>query len=513
MSRISGSVSLVEGALIDWAVQEPPDLPRLPVGWLGREQVAAELQRVTAQRAMLAAYEAQLVLNLADASPEHDDPPPGARGARGSWGAETRLPGVSEFFPAELSMVLNCGRGTAAKLAVRAHTWREGLPGTFAALSAGVLDEPRAKVLAEVLEQAAPVVARRVEAQLLPQAVELSVGKLRTRAEALLAGVDPDGVDGRRAEAQKAADVRIYPSTREGMATVAVELPADEAVAVHDALSRYAGMQKADGDVRPIGLLRTRVLADLVLRPWDTSRPPVTANLQIVVPLSALAEKASEAAEVSGLAITAAHLRELLCRLDALGVQPPEGGTVTLGLTDDDGVLLATCTLDQLRQLARRGCPDHRAGEADAGCGCAVLERPQAVDAYSPSRPQQRFVHTRDRTCRFPNCGQRVGWADADHVIPHACGGPTDCANLCCLCRSHHRLKTFAPGWSFEMDDDGVLTVTTPSGVTRTTRPPGMRPPLEPPPPAEAPPEGAPPEPPPSGEAPPQAADHDPPPF
>jgi hypothetical protein len=84
-------------------------------------------------------------------------------------------------------------------------------------------------------------------------------------------------------------------------------------------------------------------------------------------------------------------------------------------------------------------------------------------------------VTTRDRTCRFPTCGQRVGWADADHVVPHAHGGATDCANLCCLCRSHHRLKTFARGWRFTMSDDGVLTVTTPSGVTRTTRPPGMR--------------------------------------
>jgi hypothetical protein len=27
------------------------------------------------------------------------------------------------------------------------------------------------------------------------------------------------------------------------------------------------------------------------------------------------------------------------------------------------------------------------------------------------------------------------------------------------------------------MSDDGTLTVTTPSGVTRTTRPPGVRPP------------------------------------
>ncbi|WP_156036143.1 HNH endonuclease signature motif containing protein, partial [Blastococcus sp. URHD0036] len=313
-------------------------------------------------------------------------------------------------------------------------------------------------------------------AQLLPQAVELSVGKLRKRAEALLAGVDPDGVDERRAETQKAADVRIYPSTREGMAMVAVELPADEAVAVHDALTRYAGMQKSDGDVRPIGLLRTRVFADLVLRPWDVSRPPVTAHLQVSASLGSLAATSTEAGEVSGLAITAGHLRELLRRLDALGVQPPEGGSVTVGITDDDGALLATATPAQLRALARRGCPAH----PEEDCECAVLDRPPAVESYGPSRPQQRFIHTRDRTCRFPNCGQRVGWADADHVIPHSCGGPTDCANLCCLCRSHHRLKTFAPGWRFEMSDDGVLTVTTPSGVTRTTRPPGMRPPPEP---------------------------------
>ncbi|HEY4583457.1 MAG TPA: HNH endonuclease signature motif containing protein [Lysobacter sp.] len=76
------------------------------------------------------------------------------------------------------------------------------------------------------------------------------------------------------------------------------------------------------------------------------------------------------------------------------------------------------------------------------------------------------------------SCGGRVDrWAaiDRDHVIPHACGGATDCANLCCLCRRHHRLKTHAHGWRFTMTPDGVLSVTTPSGVTRTTRPPGTR--------------------------------------
>jgi hypothetical protein len=155
---------------------------------------------------------------------------------------------------------------------------------------------------------------------------------------------------------------------------------------------------------------------------------------------------------------------------------------VTLALTDDDGTLRATTTLDRLRRLAARGCSQH----PDTDCGCAVLDRPAAGDGYTPSADQQRFVHVRDRTCRFPTCGQRVGWADADHVLPHACGGATDCTNLCCLCRSHHRLKTFARGWRFRMDPDGTLHVTTPSGVTRTTRPPGVRPPApepDPPPP------------------------------
>ncbi len=139
-----------------------------------------------------------------------------------------------------------------------------------------------------------------------------------------------------------------------------------------------------------------------------------------------------------------------------------------------------------------------------------MLERPPATDAYEPTAAQRIWVKTRDRTCRFPNCGQRVGWADLDHVIAHACGGETTCTNLCCLCRSHHRLKTRRKDWHFQMSADGVLTVTTPSGITRTTRPPGMRPRItEPAPPSG---ESASPENGPAPDPPPDPAD-DPPPF
>jgi hypothetical protein len=497
--------SVSEGLLIDWVVEQPRPISRLPVTWLNREQTATELQRVQAERARLAAYEAELVVHLADDTPDTFDPPPDSAGAgRGGWTAEERLPGVSEFFVAELAMVLNCGRGTASHVAARAWTWRESLPATHAAMRAGELDEPRAKALAEVLDTALPEVARGIEAQLLPEAAGLSVGKLRKRALAALLAQDAAAVDERRRRVQRFADVRVYPSPLDGMATLAAELPAPEVAACFDLVDQLAAMVKSDGDPRPIGQLRAAVLSDLLRRPWDDSRPPVTAQLHVSAALPALIGHSAEPGEVSGLPITAGHVRELLARLQA-GYPAAVSGPVamTLAITDSDGRLLATTTARELARLARRGCRTH----PDTDCSCPVLGAPADVNRYEPSAGQRVWVKTRDRTCRFPNCGQRVGWADLDHVIAHACGGETSCTNLCCLCRSHHRLKTFARGWRFTMAPDGMLTVTTPSGITRTTRPPRLRPP-----PAEPPPR---PQPPPATDPPPRpvSPEDDPPPF
>jgi hypothetical protein len=189
---------------------------------------------------------------------------------------------------------------------------------------------------------------------------------------------------------------------------------------------------------------------------------------------------------VNGHPITARQLRELLTELDALcpgGLRAPTGETLDIALVDGDtGALRATVTRPELKRLARRGCLDHPAGD----CRCPVLDRPPPVGRYRHSAAQERFLRTRDRTCRHPGCRSRAAWADLDHVVPHGEGGPTDCANLCCLCRRHHRLKTRARGWRFVMCPDGVLSVTTPSGITRTTRPPGMAPPPEAPPPPPA---------------------------
>jgi hypothetical protein len=201
----------------------------------------------------------------------------------------------------------------------------------------------------------------------------------------------------------------------------------------------------------------------------------------IVAPLNSLLADAARpdargrpqgVAQVEGEPVTAAHLRALLTALDAIcpgGLQAPTGGSLRLDLLGDDGTLRATLTRRELERAVRRGCPAHP-GET---CACPVVGPPPQTETYSPTASQRRFVKARDGRCRYPGCRNRAGWADLDHLVAHADGGPTDCDNLCCLCRRHHRLKTHAPGWSFRLDAAGCLYVTTPSGVTRITRPPG----------------------------------------
>ncbi|MGY1842401.1 DUF222 domain-containing protein [Modestobacter sp. SYSU DS0875] len=471
MSRRSGS-SVVEGLVLDWTLEHPVEPSRLPAPWLTDEELAEELQRVQRRRAQDTAYEAELILALAADRPGSADPPPDHPGARrAGWTAQPADGEVSEFFTAELATALNVGRGTAAIRLTRALVWRDKLPATFAALRAGELDERRAQQLADALKSTPAEVAARVEERLLAEASDLSVSAVKKRATELVLQLDADAAEEARAEAEKTADVHLYPSTTDGRAVLAVDLPADQAAQAHDLFDQLARMLKADGDPRPIGQLRTLVAVALILRPADHGLPLVAANLTITAALEAL-EGGNTPGEVNGLPITAAHLRDLLARVGALGLTAPDGGTLTFAITGPDGELLATITPAELARLAKRGCPQH----PDEPCDCPVLGPPPPTERYEPTARQRAFVTTRDRRCRFPNCGQRVGWHDLDHVVPHAQGGATDCTNLCCLCRSHHRLKTFAPGWRFAMTPDGTLRVTTPSGVTRTTRPPGLRP-------------------------------------
>ena len=66
----------------------------------------------------------------------------------------------------------------------------------------------------------------------------------------------------------------------------------------------------------------------------------------------------------------------------------------------------------------------------------------------------RRALRLRDDGCRFPGCTNRL--TDAHHVLAWARGGATRLANLCSLCRRHHRL-VHEHGYRIDTTPDGEL--------------------------------------------------------
>jgi hypothetical protein len=149
-----------------------------------------------------------------------------------------------------------------------------------------------------------------------------------------------------------------------------------------------------------------------------------------------------------------AALADLLNRTTGGGLADRPRIAVTDALT---GALLALTDARELRAAAA------------AGRG---LGPPGPTDGYRPGAVLDRFLRARDRRCRFPGCRRRVPrGGELDHNEPWP-AGPTAASNLNGFCTPHHRGKHQAPEWHYDLSPDGVLTVTTPTGLTASTDPP-----------------------------------------
>jgi Domain of unknown function (DUF222) len=139
------------------------------------------------------------------------------------------------------------------------------------------------------------------------------------------------------------------------------------------------------------------------------------------------------------------------------------GDSAVPGYLEGYGVIDA----DQVRRLA----------QAASILTADPFTRPVEALRYQPSAALERAVRCRDLTCRFPGCGRPAVVCDIDHTTPFnhadpASGGWTVLENLKCLCRQHHRLKTFG-GWHDKQLDDGTVIWTSPAGRTYQTSPAG----------------------------------------
>ena len=172
---------------------------------------------------------------------------------------------------------------------------------------------------------------------------------------------------------------------------------------------------------------------------------------------------------------TDAQRQQLADLLDATG----GGGLLErprIALTDAlTGALLALTDLPELRRTGTcgaRACRRNPAGCTHDLTGHPGLGPPGPTDGYRPGAKLDRYLRARDRRCRQPGCRRRVPrGGELDHNRPYPLG-PTSAGNLNGFCTTHHRGKHQAPGWHYDLADDGTLTVTTPTGLVTTTEPP-----------------------------------------
>lgn len=194
------------------------------------------------------------------------------------------------------------------------------------------------------------------------------------------------------------------------MARFYADLPLPVAGACVDAVRAYAKSQQAGGDDRPVGQIRTEVLTDLILRPWDTSRPPVTAELTIhlTVPTGAGASLNEEAAQadVDGHTITADQCRDVLSQLHS--------SRLYLALHDHNGSLQAVASHSQLRRAAhRRRRRNHERPTSVTRLGPECESRVQRRSGASSShrRPRSRVEVRRPATATAGRSRGRPGSA------------------------------------------------------------------------------------------------------
>jgi hypothetical protein len=96
------------------------------------------------------------------------------------------------------------------------------------------------------------------------------------------------------------------------------------------------------------------------------------------------------------------------------------------------------------------------------------MNRTDATDGHDPTAATRELVILRDGHCVFPGCLIDARSCDLDHMEAYDEDGPpgqTSPENLACLCRRHHRLKTFA-GWTYHRTSAGRYAWTSRHGLS-----------------------------------------------
>jgi hypothetical protein len=187
-------------------------------------------------------------------------------------GPDDELPRVvvpDEFAADEIRAALALTRRAADAQFWLAHDLLTRLPAVHAAMDAGLLDEPRARVLSDWTTGLDPAAARAVCSELLPRAPRLTTGQLIEQIKKVAIALDPGWAQRRYEQALAERKVLGYRNADGSANLSGVNLPVDRVAAASGRIDALAKAAKRAGDLRPIDHIR----ADLFLGMTDGTTP------------------------------------------------------------------------------------------------------------------------------------------------------------------------------------------------------------------------------------------------
>ena len=320
----------------------------------------------------------------------------------------------------ELAAALRLTEYAVGDLMARSTALAERYPAALDAMMHARITDQHARYLVDLLDAADPATAARLTREAVELAGALPAGSFRRRLRRLIETEESVTLAERHARGVTERCVTIEPAV-DGMMRVTAYLPAVEAHAVFDRLTRMAKAMtgRGSGDDRPL-TERERSVA----RP-GARRHPLRPAHRRHLPRPRRRRPG--------------HPPTVLVTVPALSLLDPEHARSHPAEVEGIGPI----GIDRAREL----------------CGAAaswvrILTHPETGIAlsvgrtrYDPPPELKRLVRWRAERCLAPGCTMPASRCEIDHTQAWVDGGETSLENLAPLCTGHHHVK-HSGGWS-----------------------------------------------------------------
>lgn len=334
-------------------------------------------------------------------------------------------------FSSEVALTLSVTEKRAADMIAAAGSLTGRLSRTLGLMDQGVLDLYRALKVSEATASLTDEQAGIVDLWLESRLPGKNATQVRKAATYAVAKADSAGSAERAIRKRAERQLRLYHGSA-GVAHLSVSnADTEKATAAYMRIDQVARGLKAQGEVRTLDQLRADVTMDLLLTA-EAAGMPARAEVFLYVDLATYLGMNSDPALLAGHGPVPASVAQRII----------SGPDTTL----------------------RRIITDPLTGQA--------LELGKT--SFRLTADAEEFIRVRDRECRQPGCTRAAQSCSVEPTpaTPGKDGKPGITDELVTYCPRHRKLKN-RPEWGYQVQPEGTLVVTTPTGdAHRSATPP-----------------------------------------